>query len=209
MEIAKIDTIDELYKAYHNDVKPLLAYVESELEEFPVAILNEIRSLYDHTARAYLCEKAEAKREEIESARRHIVRTMLDCCKVLCAQGEIMLEDFHKNYKRIKLGEVDSGNFLPKLTRLHDKAKKLVRSAKEAEKSEEDGRWKALSLFQEAIIAYRGVEQFKERKSKELAWAASHQRRYFWSSHLITIIITFIVTVAATCLSKWVMQILK
>ena len=45
MEIAKIHTIDGLYKAYYYAVKPLLAHVESELEEFPVAILNEIRSL--------------------------------------------------------------------------------------------------------------------------------------------------------------------
>ena len=209
MAIAKIDTINELYKAYHNDIKRLLAYVEAELEEFPIAILNEIRSLYDHTARACLSKNNEAKCQEIESAKRHIIRIKLDCCKVLCAQGEIRMEEFHKNYKRIRLGEVDSGNFLPELTQLHDKAKKTVRRAKHAEKSGEDGREETFSLFQEAVVAYKDVERFIEDNSEKLAWAASRQRRYFWSNHIVTIIITFVIGVAAGCLSMKIMEVLE
>ncbi len=201
----EIDTIDELYKAYHNDVKRLLAYVEAELEEFPIAILNEVRSLYDHTARAYLSKSKEAKCKETESARRHIVRIKLDCCKVLCAQGEKRIEEFHKNYRRIKLGEVDSGDFLPELTRLHDKAKTMVRRAKYAEKSGEEGREETFSLFQEAVISYKRIEQFIDRKSEKLAWSTSNQRRYFWSSHLIT----FIIGLLTGCLSGLIMWMLR
>jgi len=226
MEIAKIETIDGLYKAYHDDVTPLLAYVESELAEFPIAILNEIRSLHDHIARACLSKSIEAKCKEIESARRHIVRIKLDCCKVLCVLGESRMEEFHKNYRKIRLGEVDNGNFLPELTQLHDKARKLVQSAKEAEKSGKDGQEETVTLFQEAVISYKLVEQFIERKSKELAWSASRQRRYFWSSLLISFfigvvigyisigmsshLIGLLIGVATGCISTWIMhKILK
>lgn len=222
MEIDKITTIDGLYKAYYEDIKPLLAYVESELQIFPQGILNEIRSLYDHTSRAYLSKNEEAQCKEIESARRHIVRAMSDCYKVLGVQSEKRMNEFHKNYKRIKLGEVDSGKFLPELTQLHDKAKKIVQRAKETENSGDGGPVEAFSLFQKALVAYKVVEQFIEGKSKELAWSASRQRRYFWSSLLIGFfigmmigyisigmsshLIGLLIGVATGCISTWIMQ---
>ena len=201
MEIDKISTIDGLYEAYYENLKALLVLVESELEKFPEGILNEIRSLYDHTARASLSKNPEDRSKEIESARRHIVRALLDCYKVVCIQGEIKIERFEESYKKIRLGEVDSGKFLPKLTQLHHKAKEFVQSAKKTEKSGEDGRGKSLRLFDNAIKAYKDVEQFIEKQSENLTWAASHQKRYFWSSHIISSIIGLV----TGCISIWIM----
>ena len=40
-----------LFQKYFDELKPLIALVEAKYEIFPQGILNEIRALYDHTAR--------------------------------------------------------------------------------------------------------------------------------------------------------------
>jgi len=196
-------TIDELYEEYNYVLRPLLAEVEAQLERFPIGLLNEIRALHDHVARTHLRELDEkAKLIEIELARRHSLRVMLDCYKVLCKQGEVMVEEFRKDYRGVRLGEVDSGRFLPKFIELRDRARDLVGQAKKSERLGQSGREEALDLYQEAVIAYADLKDFLREQSQNLAWSASHQKRRFWLSNIITAIISFVMG----CLAIWIMR---
>jgi hypothetical protein len=54
----------EYFKNYSDELKPLLATVEAKLEKLPEGILNEIRAIYDHTARVAIYEMEEKDRQE-------------------------------------------------------------------------------------------------------------------------------------------------
>lgn len=190
------EELNALYKEYNDNIRPLLALVEARTETFPVGILNEVRALHDHIGRTYLDKlNKEDKGHEIESARRHTWRITLDCYKILCMQGEVMLEQFEKDYHGVRLGEVDSGNFLPTLTASKDMARNLIHAAKMLEKDGRIEREAALDRFEEAVEAYEDMRQFISSQSQNLAWSASNQRRRAWRDILIAL--------AIGCLSSW------
>lgn len=196
---------NELFREYITNVRPLLAKVVAQIEMLPIGILNEIRAVYDHTARIRIdILDTQAKERELESARRHFSRIMLDCYKTLCIQGEKLIEAFQKDYRRIRLGEVDNGTFLPEFTRLKIRAKQLTEQARVMEGYGESNRADTLNMFQEATTAYDDIQQFIDEKSQELAFSASHQRRHFWSTHVIALIIG----IFTTCLGGWILKMI-
>lgn len=46
-----IKALTELYRPHTEIIKPLLALIEEEREEFPLPLYNEVRPLNDHVAR--------------------------------------------------------------------------------------------------------------------------------------------------------------
>ena len=61
--------LEDVYKAYINPIKPLLAEIEALYEKFPLQLYNEIRALHDHLARAFIAETDEsAKRKDTSIA---------------------------------------------------------------------------------------------------------------------------------------------
>ena len=171
--------ITDLYQAYLNELKPLIAAIEGKYEIFPEGILKEVRALYDHISRLSILEmEEEAYNEEYQRAKRHIHRAKLDCFKILCTMGEIRSEKFEENYKNVRLGEVGSGKFLPEYEKLKKIARNKTLKAKMNEKSIAHNEKNVSLLYQEAVLEFEKVESFIDSTSENLAWSASNQKHY-------------------------------
>ena len=198
--------IINLYRDYYDQLRPFIAYVEAKTERFPIGILNEVRALYDHSARLYLQDMSpENRKEELNKAQRHISRAKLDCYKVLCARGEEEIEEFKKNYKNVKLGLVDSGRCLPEFTRLTNDAWEKTKEAKESEKAITGNEEEMSNKYQEAIVAYEEIDRFIKSNAENLAWSSSHQKRYIWKSHLVA----FFLGIIGSLLAAYVYSVIK
>ena len=67
----------EIYEQYQNIIAPYITELEVRDCEYPIEILNEIRSIFTHLSRY----KLQNNLDEIESANRHVKRAVLDCYK--------------------------------------------------------------------------------------------------------------------------------
>lgn len=184
-------SLKELYDGYNNQIASLLLLVEVRLEVFPVALLNEIRAMHDHVARVYLTNlKFSEKMDEVETAKRHAMRAMLDCHKVLIAYWHVVqIEIFDKRYHGVRLPQVDNGNFYPEYSRLKDHAFELIEAAKRTERIGASRRLESIERYQAAFEACVDLEDFVHGKHTELAWASINlrsNRLYDWFGGFIT-----------------------
>lgn len=197
--------INELYHVYLNELKPLIATIEGKYEIFPEGILNEIRALYDHTARLSILEmNYDVFLEEYNRATRHIHRAKLDCFKFLCTMGERNNDQFKNNYINVRLGEVNSGKFLPEYEKLKKIAINKTLEAKMQEKTITNNEKNVSFLYQEAILAYEEIEKFIELNYENLAWSASNQKQYSKRGYINAIIITAICGIGATIIGTMI-----
>ena len=123
--------LDNFYKEYNTKLKPILALLEAEIQQFPINILNEVRAIHDHIARTYGDDlDLKQKEKQIELALRHINRAILDCYKIVVAVKDENIRKIIRNYRYTNLGEVDSGRFYPKFNKIWKDAKKMLKTQK-------------------------------------------------------------------------------
>ena len=81
--------LSAIYETYLSVISPFIIQLEALDGEFPVEILNEIRSIFTHLARCNSTEKEQIYEENIIKAERHVKRAVLDCFKYLCVAYNI------------------------------------------------------------------------------------------------------------------------
>lgn len=111
-----------IYDAYLSVISPFIIQLETLDGEFPVEILNEIRSIFTHLARCFVTDKDIVYEENIAKAERHVKRAILDCFKYLCVAYDEYFRRFSKINRNVDLSFVDNGKFLHELNRLHIEA---------------------------------------------------------------------------------------
>lgn len=111
-----------IYNAYLSVISPFIIQLETLDGEFPVEILNEIRSIFTHLARCFVTDKDSVYEENIAKAERHVKRAILDCFKYLCVAYDEYFRRFSKINRNVDLSFVDNGKFLHELNRLHIEA---------------------------------------------------------------------------------------
>ena len=111
-----------IYDAYLSVISPFIIQLETLDGEFPVEILNEIRSIFTHLARCSVTDKDIVYEENIAKAERHVKRAILDCFKYLCVAYDEYFRRFSKINRNVDLSFVDNGKFLHELNRLHIEA---------------------------------------------------------------------------------------
>jgi hypothetical protein len=193
--------IEEFYKSYNNTLRPLLILVESELEDFPINILNEVRAIHDHVARVYKDGEGINKEEELKLCERHIQRAVLDCFKIIIAIKDKGIKRFKKDYKSVNLGDVDSGAFLPEFKQKLKVAKQYVKEAKKSECKGETEREKTVQLFEKATLKYDEVEEFIENNDSKLIWSVSNQRKRLWKSVVVSLIVAVIIGITVNLIT--------
>ncbi len=119
----------EIYQTYQEVIAPLILTIEVVDGEFPIEILNEIRSIFTHLSR-YKLQNSE---KDLASAQRHVKRAVLDCYKYLCVSYFEEVKRFRHEHKGIDLTLADNGNFLPTLDEKEKQAKQLLLEAKKFE----------------------------------------------------------------------------
>ena len=181
----------DLFKVYIELVRPLIIEVEAKTQKIPIGILNEVRAIHDHVARTYNEHLTEEQiKKELDIAERHVNRIVFDCYKLLCISSKRDFEKFEDDYKGVKLGEVDSGHFLPKYVSLKKEAENIFSEAKKSEAIGMSNLEKSLELFEKGTLAYSDVEDFIESESQHLIWAADHQKKQAWKTYAIGFIIS-------------------
>lgn len=125
--------LSAIYETYLSVISPFIIQLEALDGEFPVEILNEIRSIFTHLARCNSTEKEQIYEENIIKAERHVKRAVLDCFKYLCVAYDEYFRRFTKLNRNVDLSFVDNGYFIQKLNSLHNNA---VHNKTEAQKKE-------------------------------------------------------------------------
>ena len=122
MQKEKDTRLTGIYDAYLSVISPFIIQLETLDGEFPVEILNEIRSIFTHLARCSVTDKDIVYEENIAKAERHVKRAILDCFKYLCVAYDEYFRRFSKINRNVDLSFVDNGKFLHELNRLHIEA---------------------------------------------------------------------------------------
>lgn len=125
--------LSAIYETYLSVISPFIIQLEALDGEFPVEILNEIRSIFTHLARCNSTEKEQIYEENIIKAERHVKRAVIDCFKYLCVAYDEYFRRFTKLNRNVDLSFVDNGHFIQKLNSLHNNA---VHNKTEAQKKE-------------------------------------------------------------------------
>ncbi len=104
--------LKEIYSQYHNSIKIFIGQLEVLQNKFPVEILNEIRAVFSHIAKAYVCESKEVAWENVNKAKGHIKRAQLDAYKYMCYAFSKYYTEFRELYKNVDLSYVNNGDFI-------------------------------------------------------------------------------------------------
>lgn len=170
-----------LYEQYTVSLKPLLAFVETKVQEFPGPILNELRAVNDHVSRCFSNLTNKECHNEIGKAKGHLIRAMLDCYKLTLISYEDDVQDFYHQYKDVDLTVVNNGDFLPALKDKHKLATIKAKEAKIVESKAFPEKEKAYESYQEAILAYEAVIKHIDSNSAGLAKASQYARKQTWT----------------------------
>lgn len=168
------EQISMIYEQYQNTVKPYVAQLEVMENEFPVEILNEVRSIMSHIAKCYETDDENIIEININKANSHMKRCILDCYKYLCLAYSDFYKEFIHTYRFIDLTVIDNGEFWSKLCETVAKAKQQLIAAKEnmVEDVEE-----AYTEFENAYIEYHKIHQLIENSYEHLI---KLKRKTFW-----------------------------
>lgn len=166
-----------LYSQYTDSLKPLLAFVETKVMEFPGPILNELRAMNDHVSRCFSTLSATECTAEIGKAKGHLTRAMLDCYKLLLVSYEGDVKTFYEQYKDVSLTVVNDGRFLPELEERHKTAQSKSREAKILESKSFPEKEKAYEAYQEAVLAFEDVMKHIEDNAAGLTNASQYARK--------------------------------
>lgn len=145
--------LKEIYAQYHNSIKVFIGQLEYLQNKFPVEILNEIRAVFSHIAKIYVCENEEVAWENVSKAKGHIKRAQLDSFKFMCYAFDIYYRDFRELYKNVDLSYVNNGDFIHELSKTYASA---VAKAQEAQlvESNADDVIDSYEIYEDAYYEY-------------------------------------------------------
>jgi hypothetical protein len=168
--------ISTIYGNYLDVVQPLLIDIEVVTGRFPTQVLNEIRSIFAHLARANRCSESDITVAEnnCTKAERHMKRAIFDCYKTLCFAYFERVKLFYQEYATVDLHLADNGNFLNGLNEREVSAKNAFLKARKAEANglniSEDEIYK---FYEEAYSSYEDLSAYIDSSTEALNFAMS------------------------------------
>lgn len=163
------EDLDEVFRAYIEDINPFIVQFEVLKNEFPIELQNEIRAIYGHLARASIAETPEVAERNIQKIKSHTKRALLDCYKYSC----IILTDnyvsFFDRYKGVDLSYLEKGTFLTSVQSLYNEAKDHYFKAKKAETSNISEE-QQFELYQDAYNLFTDLQRKIETVEEDAAF---------------------------------------
>lgn len=195
MTEAQLNSLFNLYSEYNEEIAPLIAEIELRYENFPVAILNEVRSFTTHISRCTLSNEYRYD-SELEKASRHILRMKLDCYKYLCFSLQLKQDlDFSKKFLNVDLSNVNNGEFVLQYRDLLQSAFLITLRAKLLEKDDPEN---ALPQYIDALNKYRSVE---ELENQNYALLVDAKRKYIKDKYIANPLISIAIGVVSYILT--------
>lgn len=148
--------LEGIYSQYHNSIKIFIGQLEVLQNKFPVEILNEIRAVFSHIAKVYVCENEEVAWENVNKAKGHIKRAQLDAYKYMCYAFSKYYMEFRELYKNVDLSHVNNGDFINELSRTYTSAMEKAESARMIEVTANDV-IESYGKYEEAYREYAAV----------------------------------------------------
>lgn len=130
--------LEEIYSQYHNSIKIFIGQLEVLQNKFPVEIFNEIRAVFSHIAKAYVCGSEEVAWENVNKAKGHTKRAQLDAYKYMCYAFEKYYIGFRELYKNVDLSHVNNGDFINELSTTFASATEKAKDARMVETQASD-----------------------------------------------------------------------
>lgn len=197
------EQLKQIYNKYSKEFKPWLAAVEAKYEEFPAAILNEIRAYVDHISRCYMDSVPDQIIERnIDRAASHLDRAIFDCIKFLVVWFYEDVRNFENTTKNIDLSLIDSGKFYVAFRKLRGEAEDFVKRAKENEKIDRD---LSYGIFQDAFNAYAQLSNLISDNLPHVDWAKRKRNKL----RLLKVIAWFLTAVVSGIVSHLAANLLK
>ncbi len=163
MEQEQEKKIEELYVKYKKILNPLIVNYEVSFGEFPIEILNEIRSITTHLSKIYADNLSKEDIDvHIKKAHNHLKRAILDGFKYMCMFYQEESIDFKKEYKSV-LALIDNGNFIEDYHKQENIAEDAYLDAKKIEIESEDVE-ASYDAFEKAFNAYINLHSLMEDK---------------------------------------------
>lgn len=167
----------QIYNTYLKVVQPFIVQLEIMDTNFPIEILNEIRSIFQHFSKCYAYPDPKNINKNISKANSHLKRAILDCYKYACLSFDDEYKAFLHKYRGVDLSGVNNGDFLKDLTSKRAKAVKLLNDAKYTESLSDDV-VVSFNTYCEAYNAYCSVHKLIN-DNKQYA-SAARKKQYFW-----------------------------
>lgn len=130
--------LKEIYGQYHNSIKIFIGQLEVLQDKFPVEILNEIRAVFSHIAKIYICNDKQVAITNLQKAKGHIKRAQLDAFKYMCYAYSKYYKEFRNLYKNLDLSYVNNGEFINELSKTYISAIEKSNFAREIESYADD-----------------------------------------------------------------------
>lgn len=158
--------LDDLFECFVNEINPFIMEYEVLTNEFPVAILNEIRAIFTHLARISLSDDERIAKVNIEKMQSHIKRAKLDGFKYSCMAVKDVYNQFFETYKEIDFSYINEGEFLYNLRENYMEANVLLLAAKKAEGQKEADE-AIYKLYEDAHIRFAEVKASLDNATKD------------------------------------------
>lgn len=193
MNAKQNEKIEQLYFEYKQIIKPLLAQIEATYEKFPIPLFNEIRAFNDHISRCYGKVSSIEIDTQLNKAKSHINRMILDCYKFLNIYYNDKIINFENKIKRIDITTINNGEFYINYKKLREKIIKQVKKAKENEQ-------KAILCtdytdYEQAYNLYVELDDFIMDNFSNVNWARSK----FYTGKIMSYL-GWIVSFVLTCI---------
>lgn len=159
--------LSEIYTAYLTVISPFIIQLETLDGEFPVEILNEIRSIFTHLARCSSAADEKIYEDNVIKAERHVKRAILDCFKYMCVAYDEHFRRFSKMNRNVDLSFVDNGSFLQELTSLRIEAVNNKTAAQKKELAAENLE-DVFEDYEKAYNSYAAVYNLIQSSSKSI-----------------------------------------
>lgn len=148
--------LEDIYKQYHNSIKVFIGQLEVLQNKFPVEILNEVRAVFSHIAKVYVCNDKKIAEVNICKAKNHIKRAQLDSFKYMCYAYSKYYKEFRDLYKNVDLSYINNGEFIIELSQKYALAIQKSEMARQRESISDDV-IDSYDAYEEAYVAYASV----------------------------------------------------
>lgn len=180
-------TLDELFKFYHEYVKLLYSYVQTQ-NALPAEVLFELNAAFDHLSRLWIYKEDE--QQVVRKAFGHLKRSCFDIFKVAVRDARSQYDEL----RRLDTSAVDNGEFAGKL---HALFAEIQHGAAEARRLEGDSKMdpggpiKAFDLWQPVYQNCLRLEnEFFHHKA--LDWASRRWWSRYWKTTLLAAVLAFV-----------------
>lgn len=193
--------IENLYKIYSFEIKPLTFYVERKYFKFPKGLLKEYRDVYDHLARCYEVSATDAFIEEnLKKAENHFERIKLDIYKYACDYKRREFVKWKKKYSKYDMSAIDNGDFWKDVLAKEELGEHTFLAGRNVESKDIN---RACLLYKESFEIYGTIEEMIQSKRDLII----RVKVKFRAVSIYNQIIGFILGIAASIIASYIWQL--